>query len=144
LPIGSAKDDLLGFHQYTDWMKGLLMFIPDGRYELKSFDTDDERKSVCAYGVFLGTHTANGGPCPPTGKSVRTDYVYVMDFDGEKIRHPVCGRASWMSKANGKRRRWVTPNPTRRLAGPTSRETILEAFRPLTGSLVATRLASLF
>ena len=41
--------------QYTDWMKGLLTFIPDGRYELKSFGTDDERKSVCAYGVFSGT-----------------------------------------------------------------------------------------
>src|SRR5262245_44124031 len=27
--------------QYTDWMKGLLTLIPDGRYELKSFGTDD-------------------------------------------------------------------------------------------------------
>ena len=73
--------------QYTDWMKGLLAFIPDGRYELKAFGTDDERKSVCAYGVFSGTHTGQGGPCPPTGKSVETDYVYVMYFDGDKIRH---------------------------------------------------------
>src|SRR5712691_7034073 len=39
------------------------------------------------YGVFLGTHTGQGGPCPPTGKSAKTDYVYVMEFDGEKIRH---------------------------------------------------------
>jgi len=73
--------------QYTDWMKGLLTFIPDGRYELKSFATDDQRQNVCAYGVFIGTHTGAGGPCPPTGKSVKTDYVYVMDFDGDKIRH---------------------------------------------------------
>ncbi len=73
--------------QYTDWMKGLLVFIPDGRYELKAFATDEERHSVCAYGVFFGTHSAPGGPCPPTGKSVRTDYVYVMEFDGGKIRH---------------------------------------------------------
>ena len=34
-------------------MKGLLTFMPDGRYDVKSFATDDERKSVCAYGVFL-------------------------------------------------------------------------------------------
>jgi hypothetical protein len=53
----------------------------------KSFGTDDERTSVCAYGVFSGTHTGQGGPCPPTGKRVKTDYVYVMDFDGERIRH---------------------------------------------------------
>ena len=24
---------------------------------------------------------------PPTGKSAAADYVYVMDFDGDKIRH---------------------------------------------------------
>ena len=79
--------DVKSLHEYTDWMKGLLTFVPDARYELRSFGTDDERKSVCAYGVFYGTHTGPGGPCPPTGKSVQTDYVYVMDFDGEKIRH---------------------------------------------------------
>jgi predicted ester cyclase len=61
--------------QYTEWMKALLGFIPDGRYELKAFATDEERRSVCAYGVFLGTHSGQGGPCPPTGKSVETDYV---------------------------------------------------------------------
>jgi len=42
---------------------------------------------VCAYGVFSATHTGEGGPCPPTGKSTRTDYVYVMEFGGDKIRH---------------------------------------------------------
>jgi hypothetical protein len=26
-------------------------------------------------------------PCPPTGKRTSTDYVYVMEFDGDKIRH---------------------------------------------------------
>ncbi|NIP14982.1 MAG: nuclear transport factor 2 family protein, partial [Pseudomonadales bacterium] len=28
-----------------------------------------------------------GGPVPPTGKSIAADYVYVMDFDGDRIRH---------------------------------------------------------
>ncbi len=73
--------------EYCDWMKGLLVFMPDGRYELKSFATDEERNNVAAYGVFYATHTGEGGPCPPTGKSTKTDYVYVMDFDGNKIRH---------------------------------------------------------
>lgn len=73
--------------QYTEWMKGLLTFITDGSYELKAFATDDERRSVCAYAVFSGTHSGQGGPCPPTGKRVKTDYVYVMEFEGEKIRH---------------------------------------------------------
>jgi predicted ester cyclase len=79
--------DVRSVQQYTDWMKGLLTFIPDGRYEVKSFATDEGRQSVCAYGVFSGTHSGPGGPCPPTGKSAHTDYVYVMEFDGDKIRH---------------------------------------------------------
>jgi predicted ester cyclase len=73
--------------EYCDWMKGLLTFMPDGRYVVKSFAVDDERNNVCAYGVFTATHTGEGGPCPPTGKSTTTDYVYVMDFAGDKIRH---------------------------------------------------------
>jgi predicted ester cyclase len=79
--------DVHTLQQYTDWMKAVLTFIPDGRYELRSFATDDKGKSVCAYGIFSGTHTGEGGPCPPTGKSMKTDYVYVMDFVGDKIRH---------------------------------------------------------
>ena len=43
--------------------------------------------NVAAYGVFSGTHTGPGGPCAPTGKSTRTDYVYVMQFKGDKIAH---------------------------------------------------------
>jgi predicted ester cyclase len=74
--------------QYTDWMKGLLTVLPDGRYELKSFATDIERNNVAAYGVFSGTHTGVGsGPCAPTGQSTKTDYVYVMEFNGDKISH---------------------------------------------------------
>ena len=45
------------------------------------------RQNVAAYGVFRGTHTGEGGPVPPTGKKVEADYVYVMDFDGDRIRH---------------------------------------------------------
>ncbi len=72
---------------YTDWMKGLLTTVPDGSYEVRSFAVDEERQNVAAYGVFRGTHTGEGGPVPPTGNRVEADYVYVMQFDGDKIRH---------------------------------------------------------
>lgn len=78
--------DIKTLEQYTDWMKGLMTVLTDGFYEVKSFATDTERQNVCAYGVFSGTHLA-GGPVPPTGKKVRTDYVYVMQFKGDKIAH---------------------------------------------------------
>mgnify|MGYP003627965665 CR=1 FL=1 len=72
---------------YADWMRGLLGLIPDGRYELKAFAADGERNRVVAAAVFHGTHSGEGGPVTPTGKSVAADYVYLMDFDGRKIRH---------------------------------------------------------
>ena len=87
----SAQADALSgvdsLQAYTEWMKGLFTPAPDGRYEVKSFAVDDARKNVIAYGVFRGTHTGEGGPVPATGKAVAADYVYVMDFDGDKIRH---------------------------------------------------------
>jgi predicted ester cyclase len=79
--------DVTTLAQYTDWMKGMMGVLPDGRYELKSFATDPTRNNVAAYGIFHGTHTGPGGPVPPTGRSIKTDYVYVMQFDGEKIAH---------------------------------------------------------
>jgi predicted ester cyclase len=78
--------DIKTLAAYCDWMKGLLTPLPDGRYELKCFATDAARNSVAAYAVFIGTHTGPGGP-PPTGKTTHSDYVYVMEFTGEKISH---------------------------------------------------------
>jgi predicted ester cyclase len=78
------------------------MPIPDGRYEIRSFATDEARQSVCAYGVFMGTHSGPGGPMPPTGKAISTDYVYVMDFEGDRIRHMTkIWNAGWALKQLG-------------------------------------------
>ena len=59
--------------EYAEWMKGMMSVVPDGRYEMKSFATDTERQSVAGYAVFHGTHTGEGGPVPPTGKSASTE-----------------------------------------------------------------------
>ena len=73
--------------EYADWMTGMMSITPDGRYEMKSFAVDPDGQTVVAYAVFHATHTGEGGPVPPTGKSTSSDYVYVMEFDGDKIRH---------------------------------------------------------
>src|SRR4051812_7026625 len=42
--FSSQAEPLVGvksLHEYTDWMKGLFTFVPDARYELRSFGTDD-------------------------------------------------------------------------------------------------------
>jgi len=68
-------------------MKDLLTPVADGRYEVRSFGVDEDRNNVTAYAIFRGTHTNDGGPVPPTGKEVEADYVYIMEFEGEQIRH---------------------------------------------------------
>ena len=79
--------EIMTLAQYTDWMRGMMTTFPDARYELKSFAIDPMRNNVAAYAVFHATHTGPGGPVPPTGRSISTDYVYVMQFEGEKIVH---------------------------------------------------------
>ena len=104
--FSAQAEPLMGIEtleQYSDWMKGLLAILPDGKYEVRSFAVDGERKNVCAWGVFTGTHTGEGGPTPPTGRRLTgSDYVYVMEFDGDKIKHMTkIWNAGWAMKELG-------------------------------------------
>ena len=72
---------------YADWLKGLYTFVTDERYELKCFAVDEKRNTAIWFAVFYGTHTGEGGPVPPTGKTTESDYVYSVQFDGDRIRH---------------------------------------------------------
>ena len=87
----SAQADALAetktFAAYCDWMKRLLTPIPDGRYALTAFAWDEDRQTAVATAEFHGTHSGEGGPVPPTGKAVVSDYAYVMRFEGDKITH---------------------------------------------------------
>lgn len=82
-----ALSDFKTLSDYADWMQGLLVPIVHGRYIITAFALDETRSTVVATAEFLGTHGGDGGPVAPTGKSVVSDYAYVMRFDGDKIRH---------------------------------------------------------
>ena len=82
-----ALAEIATLEGYTEWAKGLLTPIPDIHPEIKALATDPERNSVTAFAVVHGTQTGEGGPVPATGKTLAADYVYVMQFDGDKIRH---------------------------------------------------------
>lgn len=82
-----ALADVTTLAGYADWMKGLLKPVADGRYEVKAFAYDADRDVAIAAAVFHGTHSGQGGPVPPTGKTVAADYVYVMQFEDGRIRH---------------------------------------------------------
>ena len=72
---------------YVDWAKGILTPLPNGSYEVKSFAIDEERGNVSVYAVFMGTHTGEGGPVPPTGRSTSTESGSPNSFAKERCRH---------------------------------------------------------
>src|SRR5690242_21102825 len=37
--------DVKTVEEYANWMKALLVFVPDGSYEMKAFALDEERRS---------------------------------------------------------------------------------------------------
>ena len=82
-----ALAEITSLEGYVGWARDLLTPIPDGDYELKSIAADDERSIVTAVAVFSGTQTGPGPVDPPTGKYAASDYVYMMEFDGDRIRH---------------------------------------------------------
>jgi len=72
---------------YCEWAKNLLTPVPDATIEQKFLAEDQERNCVALFAVFHGTQTGPGGPVEPTGNTVAADYVYVVDFDGDRIQH---------------------------------------------------------
>ena len=82
-----ALAEMKTLEEYCDWMAGVLTIMPDASYDLKAVGADEANGKVTIFGVFHGTHTADGGPVPPTGKKTESDYVYVADMRDGKIAH---------------------------------------------------------
>ena len=87
----SCQADMLGavssVEGYAAWLQGLFTPIPDMHPEIKSFAVDSESNSVTIFSVVHGTQTGEGGPVPATGNTVAAEYVYVLNFEGARIRH---------------------------------------------------------
>ena len=82
-----AIADIDSLEGYVEWMKNLLIPIPDGHYRLKGFAEDEENACVLVFAIFQGTQTGPGGPVEPTGNALAADYVYAMEFEGGRIQH---------------------------------------------------------
>lgn len=70
---------------YSDSMPHLIEILPDAHYELVSVATDEKRQMVIAFARFCGTHTGINEPIKTTGKTVVSDYAFVMRMEGAKV-----------------------------------------------------------
>lgn len=82
-----ALAEMKSLAAYCDWMQANGGPLPDAHYEMTAFGVDQERNCVIASAVFKATHTGEGGPVPPTGKSASSDYAYIIQFKDGKISH---------------------------------------------------------
>lgn len=82
-----ALAEMTTLNDYCEWMKGMFGPMPEASYDLMVFATDTQRERVIAAAIFKGTHTGEGGPVAPTGKSTASDYAYIMESDGGKVSH---------------------------------------------------------
>lgn len=84
---------------YVEWMKGIAtQTFPDSQYTLHSRTSNVA--DVVFFATFTGTHTGiqellasdfeilgPGGPVEPTGKSMATQYVYIVNLEDGKVKH---------------------------------------------------------
>lgn len=74
--------DIDSVEGYTEWMAGLGLNILKGcSYELNASCYDASTRTALFFGTFIGTHTGEGGPVPPTNRETRSHYVYALTMD---------------------------------------------------------------
>lgn len=72
---------------YATFIEAAFTPVPDFRHELLSVGFDHERQRVLVHYLVRGTHTGEGFPVPPTGKSMESNCILILDFENERIRH---------------------------------------------------------
>jgi predicted ester cyclase len=75
---------------YTEWMADAADWMPDGHYHLHSSAWDGENRAAMFFATFHGSHTGEGGPVPPTGREMKSHYVYVLFMNGDDRVERMC------------------------------------------------------
>lgn len=96
--------DVNTIEAYADWMHGFGTTTAKGAtYTLHTQSWDEDSKSAVFFATYHATHVGEGGPVPPTGKSVDSHYVYVvrMNDDGKVAGMTKIWNAPWAMRALG-------------------------------------------
>lgn len=74
--------DMDSIEAYAEWMKGFGTVTAAGAtYTLHASAWDEENRTAIFFATYHATHTGEGGPVPPTGKSTNSDYVYAVTMN---------------------------------------------------------------
>jgi len=72
---------------YCDWMHGFGTVTAAGAsYTLNASGYDEDNRTAIFFATYHATHVGDGGPVPPTNKSVDSHYVYSIKMsDNDKV-----------------------------------------------------------
>jgi predicted ester cyclase len=84
---GTMFADIQSVEGYAAFIQSVFTPVPDFRHEVLAVAVDRALERVLVHYRISGTHTGEGLPVPPTGKSMVSDCVLVLHFEGERIRH---------------------------------------------------------
>lgn len=96
--------DIKTVKEYVDWMTGFGTGIaPGAKYELHTSAYDEANQTAIFFATYTATHSANGGPVPPTNQTTNSDYVYTlkMNDDGKIISMKKIWNAPWAMRELG-------------------------------------------
>ncbi|MFW6010629.1 MAG: hypothetical protein ACOC83_06960 [Gemmatimonadota bacterium] len=69
---------------YANWMANEVpVWMPDGHYHLHASAWDEEHGVALFFATFHGNHTGEGGPVAPTGREMKSDYVFAVFTNGD-------------------------------------------------------------
>ena len=76
--------ELNSVEAYAEWMKGFgTVTAPGATYTLHASAWDEENRTALFVATYHATHSGEGGPVPPTGKSTNSDYVYAVTMGAD-------------------------------------------------------------
>ena len=84
---GEMFDDIHTLEQYAGIVQTFFTPVPDFRHEVLSVGVDERQQRVLIHYLIRGTHTGEGFPIPPTGKSVETSCFLALHFESGRIVH---------------------------------------------------------
>ena len=84
---GTMFADVETLAAYADFLARIATPVPDFRHEVLSVGVDERQRRVLIHYLIRGTHTGEGLPFPPTGKSMESRCMLVMYFNNDRIDH---------------------------------------------------------
>jgi hypothetical protein len=99
-PFAEVKE----IKDYTEAMAGLAnATMPGSSFEIHASALDENTNTVLVFATFIGTHSGEGGPIPPTNKTTNSHYVFAMQMNDQDLVQSMTKiwNSSWAFKELG-------------------------------------------